>query len=210
MLETVEAVFDRISGYAVQVIMPHFHPDGSIDIAVMPYTKGYGTTKQFTTLRLPTETGKPFETVLETTLRGLREEAAEDYSAFGVEIWGIAHAALVPDQKDPSKHHVKIAMVAEHKSGELRKHPKPDEDDQDEFHGAMRWVEARKLLTQRIEGHKVLFPHGSSICAFLSALAHRPEFKEVAQTYYSVIGEFPHKPLTPTEWEAVQTYAGLK
>lgn len=175
----------------------------------MPYTKGHGTSKAFTTIRLPTETGKEDETILGTALRGVFEEAAQNSNDFVVEPWGTAYASFGDDQNDVTKSHVKIAMIMEHKYGNLRYLPKVDDDDADELHGPVEWIEIRKLLTEKIHGHKLLHSHGTSICGFLRVLANSPSMKNVALQYYNVLELYKGRGMTAEEREALMEYMGI-
>lgn len=178
-----------IVSHAVQMIVPRFLEDGTVMVAMMPYTKGYGTKEAFTTLRLPTETRRNGEGVKGTALRGVRDEVAKDKSHFVVEPWGLAYVELCQDQADPNGLHAKVAMVMAHVSGDLRDHGAVDEDDADEHHGPMEWVDIRKVLEGKtrlrsIRSHKV------ALCAFLRTLVESPEMGEVGKRYYDLVDHF--------------------
>lgn len=201
---------NQIVSFAVQIIIPKFLADGEVRIAVMPYTKGYGTREAYTTTRVPVETGKTGETVLVTAMRGAGEEVAKNKTNFEVKVLGMAYAQLGTDQFDPKGLHAKIAMVMQHVHGELRNEGKQDDENADEFHGPMEWVEAKALLkNERLGAPKLIFAHALSITAFLRLMANRPEMKAVAERYHPIL-DLQGKCLTVEESTAVRALVNKK
>lgn len=194
MLET----FRPIGSHAVHIVIPHLHENGKVEIAVMDYTKGHGTPKAYTTLRLPTESQRNGEGLMVTALRGVREETAMDPNRFEVQVWGVAYAEFFPDQNDSESSHLKAAVVMRHVSGELRNFQKVDQDDLDELHGPMQWVEVNEILDRarrRREGKLPLIAsHGAAICGFLQILARREP--AIAKNYYNFLYSYRGPGLT--------------
>lgn len=195
-----------ITSHAVHMVIPRFRENGIVEIAMMPYTKGYGTRKAFTTLRLPTETRKNGETVTDTALRGIFSEVAKSKGDFKVDVWGPAYAELTDDQDDRESSHLKVAVVMQHLSGDLRDTGGRDEDDADEYHGPMEWVEVRDILRGKTE-LKVIYSHKVAVCAFVRVLVMTPGFDEIGKEYYDLIETFPGLGFRSTEErDAVEAY----
>ncbi len=196
-----------IVSYTVQIIIPKFESDGTILLAIMPYTKHYGSPRAYTTLRLPAETGKHGESVSQTAYRGAEEEVAKDKMKFEVEIRSMASATLDSDQKNSGAYHAKISVVMEIKKGEIRNFSKIDKDDPDEFHGPLEWVEVSTLLNDKHpSGLKLISSHRTSIMAFMRAVTGKPEMKSSALKYRDLLNSFqPQERLTQEEVDAVNT-----
>jgi len=209
----VLSVFKTIASHADQIIIPRISGDGKVEIAMMPYTKDRGTKNAYITLRLPTESRRNGESLMATAIRGVREEAAKDPSDFDIEVWGMCYAEFFQDEQDPEGAHVKAAIVIQHVCNQkvcthLRDFPKVDQDDADEFHDPMEWLEVNEILNalrRRREGKlKLLYSHGVSICAFLRMLSTR--LPEVEMYYHNYLEEYKGVRLTPQQHTELERY----
>jgi hypothetical protein len=175
----------EIGSYTLQFIIPKISEDGAVSFAVMKYTKTERNGRNFTNIRLPAETGKPGETVPETFQRGLLEEVAGNKDTFRARMIGFCHAQLTDDEDWPQKLHAKIAVIVSFQRGDFRDYKKDDEDDADESHGPIVFMEANQLIRDGMGGCRLLQSHEISICAYIANLAMKDS--RVAGRYHTLL-----------------------
>lgn len=208
-----------IGSSANQIIIPRINEAARVEIVVMKYTKYekdrvtgvINFDRSWTTIRLPTETSEGGEGFFNTLIRGAKTEVAKDPKNFEVNLWRTfpVYAEFHRDEKNPGFSHVKMAHVLSYESGELRDFQKFDDEDKDELHGPMMWVDIGTILNGSVQNVEVLKSHGKSINAFLKELAKGID--EVEMRYHNFIDRnFRGNPMTADEYHALSRFLGTE
>lgn len=193
-----------IVSMSAQYLLPKMSDSNRILVAVMAYTKGYGTRKARTNTRIPVETKESDETIQKALWRGMMDEVAKDKTRFEFEIGPWFFAELLPDEEIPDALHLKIAYEVVRWNGRLRDFAQLDTQDRDEYHGPIEIVEVDELLTNSGNRQQLLYSHGKTIASYVRRQANMSE--EIAWVYRDVLGLYPSDELNEEEVQAIEDY----
>lgn len=203
----------RITSHAVSVVICRVAESGTVQFAVMTYTR-----KGRITLRNPMETGCNGERVLRapeaeggekkalSTLDRLKGEVAADKENFDFVLLAERpiYCEFSRDERNQGGTHLKMFFAAE-AVGKLRDYEIVERDlnkGREEVLGPIMWLEAGEVV-RRMEGKEGIQSHLFATYGAMSFLARDPV---VFERYYELLRYSTLPSLTPEQEEALEAY----